>query len=135
MSKIVIKKAPKDLVGYKRPPKAHQVKSGQSGNPKGRQKGVPTLQELMTREAARVVRVKQGDKVETIPKIAAVARRVFAQALEGDLAAARLIFQLTAASGVSEEPVSEVVPLPNDDVIQRMMKRFEHLTSPKGSKI
>lgn len=134
MSKIIIrKKAPKYLTGYKKPPKAHQFKPGKSGNPRGRPKGVPTLQEVMTKEAAKLVKVKQGDKIESVPKIAVVARRVFAQALEGDLSAARLIFQLTADPTPAEVPITEGVTLPSDDVIQRMVKRFEHLASSKGS--
>lgn len=30
-------------VGYKKPPKAHQFKPGQSGNPSGRRKAQPTF--------------------------------------------------------------------------------------------
>jgi len=135
MSNIVIKKkAPKDAVGYKRPPKAHRFKPGQSGNPKGRPKGVPTLQDVMIREAARIVRVKQGDRIENIPKLAAVARSVYSMALKGDIAAARMIFQHTADAESSQTGVSEGLTMPTDDVIQRMMKRFEHLTASKGGK-
>ena len=62
MSKKPPKKSSGDGVGYCRPPKAHRFKPGQSGNPKGRPKGVPTLQEAITREAAKLVKVKQGGR-------------------------------------------------------------------------
>lgn len=134
MTKVVIKKQLKAPVGYKRPPKAHQFKPGQSGNPRGRPKGVPSLHEAMTKEAAKLVKVKQGDKIESIPKIVAVARRIFARALEGDLSAARIVLQLAADPMPSDDPAAEVVTFPTDDVIQRMVKRFDHLTSAKESK-
>jgi len=124
-----------DTVGYRRPPKQHQFKPGQSGNPKGRPKGTPTLQEVMTREATKLIKIKQGDNVVSVPKLEALARRVFNKALEGDLAAARMIFQL--ATGPESSPTAESAEsfaLPGDDVIQRMLKRFDHMNPQSGSK-
>lgn len=124
-----------DTVGYRRPPKQHQFKPGQSGNPKGRPKGTPTLQEVMTREATKLIKIKQGDNVVSVPKLEALARRVFNKALEGDLAAARMIFQLAA---VPNDPATaesaESFALPGDDVIQRMLKRFDHMNPQSESK-
>ena len=117
------------------PPKAHQFKPGQSGNPKGRPKGVPSLQEALARKAARFVKVKQGEEIVKVPKIVALARRVFAKALEGDLAAARLVFQL---AGEPETPAEaspkEAFALPDDDAIKRMLGRFSHLAPARGNK-
>lgn len=126
-----------DGVGYCRPPKQHQFKPGQSGNPKGRPKGAPTLQEIMAREAAKLIKIKQGDQVISIPKLEALARRVFAKALEGDLAAARMVLQLTAEPDTPENAGSsstEVFALPKPEAIERMLKRFDHLKTPNGSK-
>lgn len=39
--------APADEVGYKKPPKKHQFKKGQSGNPKGKPKKPKTLSEAV----------------------------------------------------------------------------------------
>lgn len=135
MSEKPIKAPPKDAVGYGRPPKQHQFKPGQSGNPKGRPKGAPTLQEIMAKEATKHVKIKQGENIVTVSKMEALARRVFSKALEGDLAAARVIFQLAAepeaaANAGSEEPFA----LPSDDTIKRMLKRFDHLNSSGGGK-
>ncbi len=135
MSEKPGKTSPKDAVGYGRPPKQHQFKPGQSGNPKGRPKVTPTPQEMMAKEATKYVKIKQGENIVSIPKLEALARRVFNKALEGDLAAARMVFQLAA----EHEPAANVgsgepFALPGDDVIKRMLKRFDHLNSTSGSK-
>ena len=134
MPKKSPKASPSDSVGYCQPPKQHQFKPGQSGNPKGRPKGAPTLQEVMAREATKLIKIKQGDNVVSVPKLEALARRVFNKALEGDLAAARIIFQL--ASEPEASPTAETAEsfaLPGDDVIKRMLKRFDHMNPQSGS--
>ena len=65
---------------------------GQSGNPAGRRKGQPTPNEIFMKEAARLVKIKRGDTVETITKFEAIVRRMLQLAMEGDIAAARLVF-------------------------------------------
>jgi len=79
-------------VGYGRPPVHSQFQTGQSGNPAGRRKGQPTPNEIFMREAARLVKIKRGDTVETITKHEAIIRRLLQSAMEGDIAAARLVF-------------------------------------------
>ena len=121
-------------VGYGRPPVHSQFQTGQSGNPAGRRKGQPTPNEIFMKEAARLVKIKRGDTVETITKFEAIVRRLRQLAMEGDIAAARLVFiGLAHAPDRSEGPVEDetanlaLSAMPDDETLRRMMARFAHL--------
>ena len=73
------------VVGYGRTPVEYRFKKGQTGNPGGRRKGRPSAQELIMREAAKLVQVKRGDQVETITKLERMTSKVWQMAMEGDL--------------------------------------------------
>jgi hypothetical protein len=136
MSKKDIK--PPYKVGYRKPPAHTRFQPGQSGNPAGRRKGQPSVDDLMLREAARRVKVKNGDGgVETITKHEVVVRQLWKTAMQGDLAAERLVMSYMAAAALSSAesgPQDETGALslpakPDDETLRRMLKRFKHLLS------
>jgi hypothetical protein len=96
-------------VGYGRPPVHSRFSPGQSGNPAGRRKGQPTPNEIFMKEAARLVKIKRGDTVETITKFEAIVRRLLQAGMEGDIAAARLVLLALAqnAPDPSEGPAED----------------------------
>ena len=101
------------MVGPGRPPLHTRFQKGQSGNPSGRRKGQPSVQDLMLREAARLVKVKTGEGAETITKHEVVVRQLWKMAMQGDLAAIRLLLQfMTTAPAVHGEggPGEETCP-------------------------
>jgi len=117
-------------VGYGRPPAEHRFRPGVSGNPTGRPKGSPTVQELLTREAKRSVKIKTAEGIKTVPKLEALVRKLYALALEGDLAAARLIVQATPPNASEKGEVGSVTdPIDptkvSDEALRRMLARFE----------
>ncbi len=122
-------------VGDKRPPVHSRYEKGKSGNPSGRRKGQHSVQDLMLREASRLVKVKNGNKVETITKHEVVVRRLWALGMTGELAAIRLLLQFMATAPVNPiagepENGADLLPAPatpDDDAIRRMMARFAHL--------
>jgi hypothetical protein len=122
-------------VGYGRPPANGQFKPGQSGNPGGRRKGQPTPQETVMKEGARLVKIKRGDTVESITKHEAIIRRLYQSAMEGDIAAARLLLSWLAQSapdrseGSAEDETSNpaLSAAPDDESLRRMVARFAHL--------
>jgi hypothetical protein len=129
-------------VGYRKPPKAHRFKGGQSGNPRGRPKGQSTTEELFLREAARLVRIRAGNAVVQITKRGALARKLFQMALEGDIAACRLLLQMLAQgeaianeragpdAGQGPEFLEGIIP--DDEALRRMLSRFGQLLQTKG---
>jgi Family of unknown function (DUF5681) len=58
-------------VGYKRPPREHCFRPGQSGNPTGKRKDraatTETVKDLILREVHRLMQVRVGDKVISLP--------------------------------------------------------------------
>lgn len=132
------KPAPGDkdyAVGYGRPPEASQFKPGQSGNPKGRPRGLPTASDIFFREAARLVRIQIGDDVASISKLEAVFRQLFNKAAAGDPRAISLVLMAYARMSArdqdsGEDKSSGQLPdtmIPDEEVLMRMLSRFDHL--------
>lgn len=85
-----MRKTPR-AAGYKRPPKNHCWKKGQSGNPKGRPKGHRNLAAALDAVLAENVSLyAEGEELE-MTKLEAVTRRLVDKALAGD---ARVMQQL-----------------------------------------
>jgi Family of unknown function (DUF5681) len=114
MSSNKPKKAPKGdyAVGYARPPKATQFPACQSGNPAGRPRGRPSLDELLLEEAARIVKFQAGDKVMHMDRDRALMRKLFDMALLGKVPAIQLVIerlaQAQAALSAKAEPQAEM---------------------------
>lgn len=127
-------------VGYGRPPVHSRFKPNQSGNPAGRRRGQPTPNEIFMKEAARLVKIKRGDAVETITKHEAVIRRLFQAGMEGDIAAARLVLlglaqsAPTAADAPPEDETTNLAlgAMPDEETVRRMLGRFAHLLAKEG---
>ena len=82
-----------DEVGYRRPPRRHQFKKGQSGNPRGRSKGSQNLSTLLTALLNRRVRITQDGKKKTILLSEALARQLVNGALAGDTRLIQLLLK------------------------------------------
>jgi hypothetical protein len=85
MSKQPKKPAGSYEVGYGKPPVATQFKKGQSGNPKGRRKRTPQaeIEELFMKEYLRPVKVREGDRVQTMPAIQVIIRAEINKGVKG----------------------------------------------------
>ena len=83
-------------VGYGKPPQASQFKKGQSGNPKGRQKGSRNLATLLDQELARPVMVTEAGKRKKYRKAELIVRMQVDKAAKGDSRAFAAIQALEA---------------------------------------
>ncbi len=81
-------------VGYGRPPVSGQFKPGQSGNPRGRPRAAPDLQDILTRALAMRVPVTENGRRRTITMAEAVIRGVVADAARRDPKAVRILLAL-----------------------------------------
>lgn len=104
-------------VGYGKPPKSGQFKPGQSGNPKGRPRGQPSISEILMEEIGKLVKIKTGDKVIELPKKRALMRKLLDSALHGEIRAQRLLISMLAKAeaDLEAQPESEP-PLTEDEL-------------------
>ena len=86
-------------VGYGRPPVAKQFKPGQSGNPRGRKKGVKNVATIFNDALYRPVKLRIAGRVRTLPKIEAIVEVMLSKALAGDSPAFSRIVELAHKLG------------------------------------
>src|SRR3954470_18213950 len=90
-------------VGPGRPPKQHQFKPGQSGNPKGAKRKapslIPDLKELFERAFNRKVKLAQGERARLITMWDAGMQQLAVQFAKGDRNARRDAFWIAERLG------------------------------------
>src|SRR5438132_3041789 len=95
---------PEYRVGPGRPPKEHQFKPGQSGNPKGARGKprsiAPDLKALFERALSAKVTLRQGEQEKIITKAAAGIEQLVNQFAKGDRSARRDLLALAERLGV-----------------------------------
>lgn len=111
--------------GYGRPPARTRFEPGKSGNPRGRPRKAPTFAKVLEREAARLVKVRTGDKVEHLPNLTVIARMLMAEACKGNLKAAALVINCVRLTGgeVDEEEF-DTGGVPDADALEAVIARL-----------
>jgi hypothetical protein len=80
-------------VGYGRPPRQHQFRSGQSGNPEGRPKGTKNAVTILRDILNAKIDVRAGGTIRKMSVIEAMLTRIADAALKGDTKAAAFLLQ------------------------------------------
>ena len=111
-------------VGYGKPPKNHQFKPGQSGNPKGRPKGAKNLKTDLEEELKESITVTEAGKPMKLSKQRALLKSLMARALKGDTRAANVVIGMVLRLlGDQEEASDKLEDLSATD--QAILQAFE----------
>jgi len=98
-----------DLIGYKKPPKKHRFKKGQSGNPSGRPKGRARLSETFLSILEERIPVTAGGRKQYMCRAEAFANQIVKGAANGDAQMTRFLFDLLAQyDSENFSPVTEI---------------------------
>ena len=100
-------------VGHGKPPKAHQFKPGQSGNPKGRPKGTKNLATDLQEELEEIITIIEGGVELKTSKQRAMVKTLFAKALNGNVHAADSLIKLIV--GLIHMPETDDGKIPDED--------------------
>jgi hypothetical protein len=92
-----------DKVGYKRPPKEHQFRAGQSGNPSGKTKGVRSFKSDLRDELGEVINFRDGDEQHTVSKQRALIKRLVGSALQGNQRALATLLGMCARTFAADD--------------------------------
>ena len=92
-----------DEAGYGKPPKSGRFKKGQSGNPKGRPKGVKNFQTELCSVLRSKVTVTEAGKPKSVSTVEAALMRLREKALKGDQRALEILLGYAReSSGASD---------------------------------
>jgi hypothetical protein len=109
-------------VGYGKPPRAHQFKPGQSGNPRGRPKGAKNEETILHGLFNRKIEVRESGRVRKITFLEAMLLRFAEEGLKGNTKSAA--FLLNRYAGVrTDDDVSSDVSNEDREVIEAFLRR------------
>lgn len=112
-------------VGYGRPPRQHQFKPGQSGNPKGRPKGARSEKDIINGLLSRKISIQERGHTRQITVMEGTYRAITQNALKGDLKAASFLVnrraQLDADVTASPAGMSEDDRAVFDTYVQQVL--------------
>jgi len=112
-----------DSVGYGKPPRAHQFKPGQSGNPKGRRKGRKNEATMLDELLFKRIPVRQGGRDLRMTLIEAMFRRFAEDALKGNIKAAGFLFNRLSAIS-SDEPQQGELTADDQAVLKTYLSEY-----------
>ena len=128
-------------VGPGRPPREHQFRPGQSGNPKGARRKpksmAPDLKAALEQALSKTVKVKQGDKERVVTMATAGIEQLVAQYAKGDRYARRDLIAVADRLGVDltagqQQTIQEGLAANHEAILAAYVKRQAQkvVTSP-----
>jgi hypothetical protein len=116
-------------VGYGRPPKKTQFKSGQSGNPRGRPKVEKSLEAALNDALKAKVKLRGNGKERVVSSIQAFALRVVTDAIQGKASAQKTLLALMARFLPT---TADPAPAGNADAVAMLRDEIELMVKRSG---
>jgi Family of unknown function (DUF5681) len=111
-------------VGYGKPPRAHQFKPGQSGNPTGRTRGAKNEETILRELLQHKVGINERGKIRKITVLEAVFRRVAEDCLKGNLKS--LAFLLNRYNAIPRgDPTQDGIGQDDKAVLEAYLREFK----------
>ena len=123
-----------DTVGYKHPPRAHQFRPGQSGNPSGRPKGARNFRSELREELSEVVTVRDGDREIQVSKQRALIKSVVAAAIDGNQRAAASVLAMCVRMLADAEDDDAIEDVGDREIVEAFTKRKKRAATASGAK-
>src|SRR5215471_2634679 len=120
-------------VGKGRPPLLTRWKPRQSGNPKGRPKGVKNMMTCSREVLNRKIDIKEGGRVRKVTFREAIAMTITNRALKGDPKLLPVMIGLDREVSALEER-EKPPPSMEDKTAQEAMNAFRELLTPRSSR-
>lgn len=118
-------------IGYGKPPRAHQFKPGQSGNPNGRPKGRKNEATMLDEILYKKIPAREGGRQRRVTVLEAIFHRFAENSLRGNIKAAAFLLSRLSALSSGQSSQAE---LSDDD--QAVLKAYadEILSKKKKNK-
>jgi hypothetical protein len=120
---VMTKNEEADTVGYKHPPRAHQFRPGQSGNPSGRPKGARNFKMELREELSELVTVRDGDREIEVSKQRALIKSLVAAAIEGNQRAAASVLAICVRMLADADDDEAIERAEDADIVEAFTKR------------
>jgi hypothetical protein len=111
-------------VGYGKPPRAHQFKPGQSGNPKGKPKGAKSEATILQDLLQHKIGLSEHGKTRRITLHEAILRRIAEDCLKGDTKSAAFLLNRYHAM-TSNEPDESGLSEDEKTVLETYLKKYQ----------
>jgi hypothetical protein len=112
-----------DAVGYKHPPRAHQFRPGQSGNPTGRPKGARNFKSELREELSELVTIRDGEREIQVSKQRALIKTLVAAAIKGNQRAAATLLAICVRVLADAEDDEAIEGIGDRDIVEAFTKR------------
>ena len=113
-----------DDVGYGKPPRAHQFKHGESGNPKGRAEGAKSEATILHELLQQKISLNERGGTRRITVLEGIIRRITEDSLKGNIKSAAFMLNRLQAMSSGETDESDL----SDDeqtVLETYLKKYK----------